>query len=68
MDDDAMNSLLEYHSISYRIAVVSQAMRKVFALQTLPACDEPFDDGVGKMLGFSLHVGVASRVNQRQKL
>ena len=27
---------------------------KVFTLQTLPACDEPFDDGVGKVAGFSL--------------
>ena len=32
------------HSITYRIAVGPQAGRKVFTLQTLPACDEPFDD------------------------
>jgi len=31
-----------------------QAGRKVFTLQTLPACDEPFDDPVGKVAGFSL--------------
>ena len=35
-------------SITYRIAVGPQQGRKVFTLQTLPACDEPFDDGVGK--------------------
>jgi len=40
----------------------------VFTLQTLPACDEPFDDGVSKVAGFSLHAGVAARADQRQKL
>jgi len=40
----------------------------VFTLQTLPACDEPFDDGVGEVAGFSLHAGVAARADQRQKL
>jgi hypothetical protein len=33
---------------TYRIAVGPQQGRKVF---TLPACDEPFDDGVGKVAG-----------------
>jgi hypothetical protein len=47
------------HSITYRIAVGPQAGRKVFTLQTLLASDEPFDDGVGKVAGFSLHAGVA---------
>ena len=55
-------------SITYRIAVGPQQGRKVFTLQTLPACDEPFDDGVGKVAGFSLHAGVAARADQRQKL
>jgi hypothetical protein len=32
-------------SITYRIAVGPQQGRKVFTLQTLPACDESFDDG-----------------------
>ena len=32
-------------SITYRIAVGPQQGRKVFTLQTLPACDEPFDVG-----------------------
>jgi hypothetical protein len=55
-------------SITYRIAVGPQQGRKVFTLQTLPACEEPFDDGVGKVAGFSLHAGVAARADQRQKL
>jgi len=67
VDDEAMNSLLG-HSITYRIAVGPQAGRKVFSLQTLPACDEPFDDGVGKVAGFSLHAGVAARADERKKL
>jgi hypothetical protein len=37
-------------------------------LQTLPACEEPFDDGLGKVAGFSLHAGVAARAEQRQRL
>jgi hypothetical protein len=36
--------------------------------ERLPACDEPFDDEVGKVAGFSLHAGVAARADQRQKL
>ena len=67
VDDDAMNSLLG-HSITYRIAIGPHAGRKVFTLQTLPACDEPFDDGVGKVAGFSLHAGVATRADERKKL
>lgn len=57
-------------SITFRIAIGPQHGRKVFTLQTLqtlPACDEPFDDGVGKVAGFSLHAGVAARADQRQK-
>ena len=43
---------------------------KVFTLQTLPACDpeDQFGDTVGKVAGFSLHAGVAARVNERKKL
>ena len=55
-------------SITYRIAVGPQQGRKVFTLQTLPACNEPFDDGVGKVAGFSLHAGVAARADERKKL
>lgn len=37
--------------------------------ETLPAaCGGPFDSGVGKVAGFSLHAGVAARTDQRQKL
>jgi hypothetical protein len=67
LDDDPMAPLLG-HSITYRIAVGPQAGRKVFTLQTLPGCDEPFDDGVGKVAGFSLHAGVAARSDERKKL
>lgn len=67
VDDDPMDQLLG-HSITYRIAVGPQAGRKVFTLQTLPACDEPFEDRVGKAAGFSLHAGVAARADERQKL
>jgi hypothetical protein len=38
-------------SITYRIAVGPQQGRKVCTLQMLPACDEPFDAGVGKVAG-----------------
>jgi hypothetical protein len=67
LDDDPMAPLLG-HSITYRIAVGPQAGRKVFTLQTLPGCNEPFDDGVGKVAGFSLHAGVAARSDERKKL
>jgi hypothetical protein len=47
-----------------------QAGRKVFTLQTLPACDpeDQFGDTVGKVAGFSLHAGVAARAHERSKL
>ncbi|MFQ5422003.1 MAG: transposase, partial [Anaerolineae bacterium] len=67
VDDDPMTPLLG-HSITYRITVGSQAGRKVFTLQTLPASDEAFDAGVGKVAGFSLHAGVAAKAHERQKL
>jgi hypothetical protein len=60
--------LLLGHSITYRIVVGPRAGRKVFTLQTLPSCAEPFDDPVGKVAGFSLHAGVAARADQRKKL
>jgi len=69
VDEDPMAQLLG-HSITYRIAVGPQVGRKVFTLQTLPACDpeDQFGDTVGKVAGFSLHAGVAARANERQKL
>jgi len=44
--------------------------RKVFTLQTLPACDpdNPLADTVGKTAGFSLHAGVAAKARERDKL
>jgi hypothetical protein len=65
--DDQLSQLLG-SSITYRIAIGPQAGRKVFTLQTLPACDEPFDDGDSKAAGFSLHAGVAARADERKKL
>lgn len=38
-------------SITYRIAVGPHQVRKVFTLQTLPGCDDRFDDGEGKVAG-----------------
>ena len=68
VDEDAMSSLLR-HSITYRIAVGPQAGRKVFTLQTLPACDPEDQLGdTGKVAGFSLHAGVVARADERQKL
>jgi len=66
--DDAPMAQLLGSSITYRIAVGPQAGRKVFTLQTLPACDEPFDDRVGQVAGFSLHAGVAAMADERKKL
>jgi hypothetical protein len=43
------------------------AGRKVFTLQTLPDCNEPLVDPVGKVAGFSLHAGVAARAHEREK-
>ncbi len=67
--EDPMNQLLG-HSTTYRIAVGPQAGRKVFTLQTLPACDpeEQYSDTAGKIAGFSLHAGVAARADERKKL
>jgi len=62
--------VLQGHSISYRIALGSQAGRKVFTLQTLPPVD--IDDShtgtVGQVAGFNLHAGVAARADERRKL
>jgi len=69
VDDDSLNQLLG-HLLSYRIAIGPQQGRKVFSLQTLPACEpeDPFGDTVGKVAGCSLHAGVAARADERQKL
>lgn len=68
-DDDAMNQLQE-HSITYRIAVGPQQGRKVFTLQTIPSWeDDDFGaNQVGKIAGFSLHAGVATKTRERRKL
>jgi hypothetical protein len=59
---------LRGHSITYRIAVGPQQGRKVFTLQTLPGIEEPFSGSAGQAAGFSLHAGVATKANQRDKL
>jgi len=64
VDEGSINQLIG-HSITYRIAVGLQAGRKVFNLQTPPASEEPLD---GQVAGFSLHIGVAAKAQQRQKL
>lgn len=48
--------VLDFSAYAFLIAVAA------FVLQTLPACDEPFDDGVGKVAGFSLHASGAATV------
>jgi hypothetical protein len=66
--DDPMAKLLG-HSITYRVAMGRWAGRKVFTLQTLPACEpDEFADTAGKVSGFSLHAGVAARADERKKL
>jgi hypothetical protein len=69
VDEDPIYELLG-HSVTYRIAVGPQAGRKVFTLQTLPACDPeaPCGDTLGKVAGFSLHAGVAAKAHERNKL
>jgi hypothetical protein len=68
-DEDPSNQLLG-SSITYRIAVGPQQGRKVFTLQTLPDCesDNQFVSVVGDVSGFSLHAGVATKANEREKL
>ncbi len=61
---------LQGHSITYRIAVGPQQGRKVFTLQTIPSWeDDDFGTNqVGKIAGFSLHAGVATKTRERRKL
>ena len=68
-DEDPMDQL-RGHSITYRIAVGPQQGRKVFTLQTMPACDldEQFGNTAGNVAGFSLHAGVETKAHQRKKL
>jgi len=55
-------------SITDRIGLGPQAGRKVFMLETLPACDESFVESVGQGAGFSPHAGVAASADERRKL
>jgi hypothetical protein len=68
-DEDPSNQLLG-SSITYRIALGPQQGRKVFTLQTLPDCQSgnSFSNSAGEVAGFSLHAGVATKANEREKL
>ena len=68
-DESPMDQLLG-HSITYCVAVGPQRGRKVFTLETLPACDpeDRLSATVGQAAGFSLHAGVAARGDERGKL
>jgi ribosomal protein S27E len=59
---------LQSASITYRIALGPQQGRKVYTLQTLPACEDDLPGTVGKEAGFSLHAGVAARAHERDKV
>jgi hypothetical protein len=72
----ADNNSIAYNSFvplrgknSSTLAVGPQQGRKVMTLQTLPDCgDDPFTTRVGNVAGFSLHAGVATKTNERDKL
>jgi len=67
-DEDTSNHLLG-SSITYRIAVGPQQGRKVMTLQTLADCgDDQATTRIGNIAGFSLHAGVATKANERDKL
>jgi hypothetical protein len=68
-DEDPTKQLLG-SSVTYRIAVGSQQGRKVFTLQTLPDLEtgNSFSPSAGEVAGFSLHAGVATKANEREKL
>ena len=67
-EDDAMNQI-QGNSITYRIAVGPHQGRKVFTLQTIPSWEDDFDNNqAGKVAGFSLHAGVATKTRERRKL
>ena len=57
------------HSITYRIVLGPRRGRKVFSLQTLPPhTTQDSQDRLANEAGFSLHAGVATRADQRDKL
>ena len=57
------------HSITYRIALGPHQGRKAYTLQTVPAVAAVDDNSsLAKAAGFSLHAGVASEADEREKL
>ena len=45
-----------------------EGVRALFTLRTQSSSDAPFGDQVGNVAGFSLHAGVAARVDERKKV
>ncbi len=68
-DDDTMNQL-QGHSFTYRIALGPRQGRKLFILQTILSWedDDYATNQIGKMAGFSLNGGVATKTRERKKL
>ena len=64
VDDGSLNPPL-VSSITYCIAIVPQAGRKMCTLQILPEYDEPFDVRVGNVVRLSLHAGVVWLTSQK---
>jgi hypothetical protein len=67
-DADAMPQILG-SSVSYRVAVGPQQVRKAFMIRTIRSLDRP-DPGlerVAKANGFSLHAGVSCEAHQKDK-
>jgi ribosomal protein S27E len=67
----ALDDLIGY-SITYRIAVGPRTGQKLFTLQTVPAREEPEQQGehrgAANAGGFSLHAGLDIQPHQREKL
>jgi len=67
--DDDLSSQVLGSSITYRIAIGPQQGREVMTLQTLADYgDEQFTTRVANVAGFSMHAGVATGANERDKL
>jgi hypothetical protein len=65
-DTDAMRQLIG-SSVTYRIALGSQAGRKALVLRTIRPLsgEEPRNERVARAHGFSLHAGVSAEAHQR---
>ena len=65
--EDEQDPMHQLHgsSVTYRVAVGPRQGRKVFTLQTMPPSDP--EEWVGKVDGFSLHAGVATKSHEGKK-